>query len=78
VTDETPRSRTTAERKAYAKGYADGAKDEAARAPLDVERLRTVIEAELALVTEPVGPFESGAAAAYHHVLAALEEPTDD
>jgi len=45
-------------------------------APLDVERLRTVIEAELALVTEPVGPFESGAAAAYHHVLAALEEPT--
>ena len=36
MTDETPRSRTTAERKAYAKGYADGAKDEAARAPLDV------------------------------------------
>ena len=37
MTDRTP---TTAERKAYAKGYADGAKDEAARTPVEPEGRR--------------------------------------
>ena len=41
---------------------------------LDVERLRADIKSELTAITEPVGPFESGAAAAYHYVLARLTE----
>lgn len=39
-----------------------------------LREVSVVIQAELDLVTDPVGPFESGAAAAYHHVLAFLGE----
>jgi len=72
----TDRTRTTAERKAYANGYADGAKDEAARTPAEPEGMRAKVE-RLPRWTHGMEAHAAGGPwVRWPDLRAALEEPT--